>query len=124
MRGSQLLTQSKPHVFHIPARTVDQNNRGLGTGRMTCKSGLGHVQTRAFNLDELSGWRVCGLDPRDPERGHGDERTKSNNKSNDESCKRHTFSGSGFSGVTTTSNEVGSCLPLPSRERGGVHFPT
>ena len=93
MRCRQPLAECKPHVFHVPARAVDQNDGGLGAGSITRKTGLGQVQAHAFNLDELPGGRVRGLDPRDPERGHGHERAKRNDKRNDGSNKRHASSG-------------------------------
>jgi hypothetical protein len=78
MKCSQLLAECKPHVFHVPAGTVDQNDGGLGARRVTRKPCLGHVQAHAFDLDELPGGRVRGLNPRDPERRHGHERAEGN----------------------------------------------
>ena len=89
MRRRELLAERQPHVFHIAARAVDQDDGGFGAGRAARQTELRHVQPRALDVDEAPGGRMRSLDPGDPERRHGDEHTQHDGKHDEESCGRH-----------------------------------
>jgi hypothetical protein len=88
MRWRQPLTESKPHIFHIAAGAVDQNNGGFGARSAACKAELRHVQPDSVYLDELAGGRVCGLDASDTDYGHRHKHAKHNGKC-DYRIRRH-----------------------------------
>ncbi len=70
MRFRKLLTERKPHVFHISARAVDENHCGLGARSAPRKTEFGHVQLHTLEIHELARWWMRGFNPPNAERGH------------------------------------------------------
>jgi hypothetical protein len=89
MRLRELFAEREAHILHIAARTMDQNDGGLSARATTRKTELGHVKPHAFDLHELPGWRMCGLNARNAEHGHGDEHPEHKGECDDGSRGRH-----------------------------------
>ena len=93
MRRRKLLAERKPHIFHISARAMDQNDGGFGAGAATRKAQLSHMQPHALDHNELAGWRMRRLNPRNAERSRSHKYAKHQGKCDYGSREGHTFPG-------------------------------
>jgi hypothetical protein len=89
MRLRQFLAEREPHIFHISACAVDQNDGGLGASAAARKTELGDVQPHVPYLHELTGWRMRSLDPRNAERGHRNKQAERKGECDDGGRGKH-----------------------------------
>jgi hypothetical protein len=78
MRSCEFFAQRESHVFHVAARTVNQDDGRIGAGVATTKTELGHVKPDALDFHELAGWRMRSLDACHAEPTYRHEHAKHN----------------------------------------------
>ena len=83
MRICEFRAEREPHVLHIPACAVDQNDGGLSAWASARKTELGDVQPDVFYLYKLTGWRMRSLDLRNTESGHSHQQAERKSECDD-----------------------------------------
>ena len=92
MRLREFRAEREPHVFHISACAVDQNDGGLSALASARKTEFGDVQPDVPYLYKLTGWRMRSLDLRNTESGHSHQQAERKGECDDGGRGKHSRS--------------------------------
>jgi ferric-dicitrate binding protein FerR (iron transport regulator) len=62
VRGGEFFAECETHILQISARSVDENDRWVGAGRVVRKAEHGNMQPDPLDLDKLASWRMSVLE--------------------------------------------------------------